>query len=93
MPEIKINIDAEEYTLECEPGEENELKKAVDVVNEKMVIFKDEMHIKKTTKLLMVALLLASESNEKIEKYDEQKHKILKIQNLLEKLEKMLNAI
>ena len=62
MPEIKINIDAEEYTLQCEPGEENELKKAVDVVNEK------------------------------IEEYVEQKHKILKIQNLLEKLEKMVNA-
>ena len=92
MPEIKINIDAEEYTLQCEPGEENELKKAVEVVNKIMVIFKDEMHIKKTTKLLMVALLLASESNEKIEEYVEQKHKILKIQNLLEKLEKMVNA-
>ena len=93
MPEIKINIDSEEYTLQCEPGEENELNKAVDVVNKKMIIFKDEMYIKKTTKLVMVALLLASESNEKIEEYDEQKNKILKIQNLLEKLEKMLNAI
>ena len=38
MPEIKINIDAEEYTLQCEPGEENELKKAVALVNEKMDI-------------------------------------------------------
>ena len=93
MPEIKINIDSEEYTLQCEPGEENELNKAVDVVNKKMIIFKDEMYIKKTTKLVMVALLLASESNEKIEENDEQKNKILKIQNLLEKLEKMLNAI
>ena len=93
MPEIKINIDNEEYTLQCEPGEENELEKAVKMINKKMVIFKDEMHIKKTTKLLMVALLLASESNEKIEEYDKQKNKILKIQNLLEKLEKMLNAI
>ena len=42
MPEIKINIDAEEYTLQCEPGEENELKKAVEVVNEKMVIFSNK---------------------------------------------------
>ena len=47
MPEIKINIDNEEYTLQCEPGEEDELNKAIDVVNEKMVIFKDEMYIKK----------------------------------------------
>ena len=31
MPEIKINIDAEEYTLQCEPGEENELKNKVKV--------------------------------------------------------------
>ena len=93
MPEIKINIDNEEYTLQCEPGEENELNKAVKVVNEKMVIFKDEMHIKKTTKLVMVALLLASESNEKIEEYNEHKNKIIKVQNLLERLEKILNEI
>mgnify|MGYP003685533313 CR=1 FL=1 len=93
MPEIKINIDNEEYTLQCEPGEEDELNKAIDVVNEKMVIFKDEMYIKKTTKLVMVALLLASESNEKIQEYNNQKNKIIKIENLLEKLEKILNAI
>ena len=93
MPEIKINIDKEEYTLQCEPGEENELKKAVELVNEKMIIFKDEMHIKKTTKLVMVALLLASESNERVLEFDEYKNKIIKVQSLLEKLEKILNEV
>lgn len=93
MPEIKINIDKEEYTLQCEPGEEDELNKAVKVVNEKMLIFKDEMHIKKTTKLVMVALLLASESNERVLEFDEYKNKIIKVQSLLEKLEKILNEV
>ena len=51
MPEIKIIVDKEEYTLQCEPGEENELNKAVEVVNEKMEVFRNESNIKKITKL------------------------------------------
>tara|TARA_A100001011_G_scaffold388360_1_gene467825 strand:+ start:2139 stop:2420 length:282 start_codon:yes stop_codon:yes gene_type:complete len=93
MPEIKIIVDKEEYTLQCEPGEENELNKAVEVVNEKMEIFKNEPNIKKNTKLLMVSLLIASESNShKIESLKD-RNKILEIVNLLQKLERTIDKL
>ena len=92
MPEIKIYIDNDEYSLECEPGEEMELKKAVAVVNEKMTVFKDQENIKKITKLVMVSLLLASESNKKSLLIETEKDKILKIENLIERLEHLIKA-
>ncbi len=91
MPEIKILIDNDEYTLQCEDGEEEELKKAVEVVNEKMNVFKGEIILKKTTKLVMVALLLASESNEKLEIEQKEKKKITEIEHLILKLEQTIS--
>ena len=91
MPEIKILIDNDEYTLQCEDGEEEELKKAVEVVNEKMNVFKGEIILKKTTKLVMVALLLASESNEKLEIEQKEKKKITEIEHIILKLEQTIS--
>ena len=45
MPELKFNIGDKDYTLYCEDGEENDLKKAVKIVNEKMDLFKNENDI------------------------------------------------
>ena len=69
-----------------------ELKKAVAVVNEKMTVFKDQENIKKITKLVMVSLLLASESNEKSLLIETEKDKILKIENLIERMEHLVKA-
>ena len=92
MPEIKIFIDNEEYSLQCELGEEMELEKAASIVNEKMSIFKDEINLKKTTKFLMVSLLLASESMESKDSEDTDKQKIVKIEQLVDKLISILDV-
>ncbi len=91
MPEINIIIDNETYSLQCEEGEEEELKKAADVVNDKMSIFEDEINISRSKKLLMVSLLLASESNEAGSKLNNQHEKIKKIESLIDELEKFLD--
>ena len=86
MPKIKITVDNKEYTLECEEGEENELNKAVEIVNKKMLVFKSESNINKTTKLLMVSILLASEINENQRKKQIDVEKLKDIEKLIEKL-------
>lgn len=91
MPEITIIIDNETFSLQCEEGEEEELKKAADVVNSKMSIFEDEINISRSKKLLMVSLLLASESNDAGSKLNDQQEKIKKIESLLDELEKFLD--
>ena len=91
MPEIKIIIDNETFSLQCEEGEEEELKKAADIVNDKMSIFEDEINISRSKKLLMVSLLLASESNDAGSKLNDQQEKIKKIESLLDELEKFLD--
>ena len=91
MPEITIIIDNETFSLQCEEGEEEELKKAADIVNDKMSIFEDEINISRSKKLLMVSLLLASESNDAGSKLNDQQEKIEKIESLLDELEKFLD--
>ena len=90
MPKIKIIVDNNEYTLECEAGEEQELNNAVQIVNDKMLIFKDETEIKKTTKLLMVSLLLASEINESKKGNEDENKKLKEVEFLLEKLQSLI---
>ena len=91
MPEIKIIVNKDEYTLQCEDGEEDELKRAVKIVNQKMDIFKDEVHIQKKTKLLMVAILLASEYNERKDIIAKQESILKDVEKLIEKLEKNID--
>ena len=91
MPEITIIIDNETFSLQCEEGEEEELKKAADIVNDKMSIFESEINIPRSKKLLMVSLLLASESNDAGFKLHDQQEKIKKIESLLDELEKFLD--
>lgn len=91
MPEITIIIDNETFSLQCEEGEEEELKKAADIVNDKMSIFEDEINISRSKKLLMVSLLLASESNDAGSKLNDQQEKIKKIESLIDELEKFLD--
>ena len=91
MPEIKIIVNKDEYTLQCEDGEEDELKRAVKIVNQKMDIFKDEVHIQKKTKLLMVAILLASEYNERKDIITKQESILKDVEKLIEKFEKNIN--
>ena len=91
MPEIKIKIDNEIYSIQCEEGEENELRKAEEIVNKKMSIFKDEINIPRATKLLMVSLLLASENNENLTIISNQKNKIVEIERLLNELEQHID--
>ena len=91
MPEITIIIDNETFSLQCEEGEEEELRKAADIVNDKMSIFEDEINISRSKKLLMVSLLLASESNDAGSKLNDQQEKIKKIESLIDELEKFLD--
>ena len=91
MPEITIIIDNETFSLQCEEGEEEELKKAADIVNDKMSIFEDEINVPRSKKHLMVSLLLASESNDAGSKLNDQQEKIKKIESLIDELEKFLD--
>ncbi|MAI85440.1 MAG: hypothetical protein CMM91_11015 [Rickettsiales bacterium] len=91
MPEIKIIVNKDEYTLQCEEGEEDELTRAVKIVNQKMDIFKDEVHIQKKTKLLMVAILLASEYNERKDIITKQESILKDVEKLIQKLEKNID--
>ena len=61
MPELKFNIGDKDYSLYCEDGEENDLKKAVEIVNEKMDLFKNENDIPLARKFLMISILIAND--------------------------------
>ena len=90
MPELKFENDDKKYTISCEEGEEDELKKALKKVNEKMEIYKTENDISLTKKILMVSILLANDLN-KIEQISTDK-KIEKFNSILEKIEKLLEV-
>ena len=90
MPELKFEIDDKMYTISCEEGEEDELKKALKKVNEKMEIYKTENDISLTKKILMVSILLANDLN-KIEQISTDK-KIEKFNSILEKIEILLEV-
>lgn len=86
MPQIKITIDNHEYTLFCEKGEENQLIQAAKIVDEKMVIFKEEKEIPTTKKFLMTSLLLAND----LLQNENSKLQINEIDNLIKKIESLL---
>lgn len=90
MPELKFKIDEREYTLFCETGEEDDLRNAVNKVNEKMEIYKQESDISLTKKFLMVSILLASDLN-KTENLDT-KNKIEEFNILFDRIEKLLKV-
>tara|TARA_B100001027_G_C16186313_1_gene293885 strand:+ start:223 stop:498 length:276 start_codon:yes stop_codon:yes gene_type:complete len=90
MPELKFNIGKKDYTLHCEEGEENELKKAVEIVNEKMNLFIDETEITLTRKFLMTSILIASELSQKNEKeFDKSMQN--ELDNLFLRIERILD--
>lgn len=86
MPQIKIKIDNHEYTLFCETGEENELIKAAKIVDQKMLIFKDEKDIPITKKFLMISLLLAND----LLQHESSELQLNEIDNLIRKIESLL---
>tara|TARA_B100000989_G_C19528804_1_gene468458 strand:+ start:943 stop:1215 length:273 start_codon:yes stop_codon:yes gene_type:complete len=90
MPELKFKIDDREYTLFCETGEEDDLRSAVNKVNEKMIIYKEENDISLTKKFLMVSILLASDLN-KTENLNTKK-KIEEFNVLFDQIEKLLKV-
>tara|TARA_B100001027_G_C16215147_1_gene307055 strand:- start:521 stop:793 length:273 start_codon:yes stop_codon:yes gene_type:complete len=90
MPELKFKIDDREYTLFCETGEEDDLRSAVNKVNEKMKIYKEENDISLTKKFLMVSILLASDLN-KTENLNT-KNKIEEFNVLFDQIEKLLKV-
>lgn len=90
MPELKFKIDDREYTLFCETGEEDDLRSAVNKVNEKMKIYKEENDISLTKKFLMVSILLASDLN-KTENLNT-KNKIEEFNVIFDQIEKLLKV-
>ena len=89
MPELKFNIGDKDYTLHCEDGEENDLKKAVKIVNEKMDLFKNENDIPLARKFLMISILIANDLSQKNNKDFDQSIKN-QINKLLTKIEEIL---
>ena len=65
MPELKFKIGNKDYSLYCEDGEEDDLKKAVEIVNEKMDLFKNENDIPLARKFLMISILIANDLSQK----------------------------
>ena len=90
MPELKFKIGNKDYSLYCEDGEEDELKKAVEIVNEKMDLFKNENDIPLARKFLMISILIANDLSQKNNKDFDQSMKN-QINKLFTKIEEILD--
>ncbi len=90
MPEMKFNIGDKDYSLYCEDGEENELKKAVEIVNEKMDLFKNDNEIPLARKFLMISILIANDLSQNDDRNFDQSMKN-QIDELFVKIEEILD--
>lgn len=90
MPELKFNIGNKDYSLFCEDGEEEELQKAVEIVNEKMDLFKNENDIPIARKFLMISILIANDLSQKRDENFDQSMKN-QLDKLFIKIEEILD--
>ena len=91
MSLLEININGKEYKVECNEGEEELLKQAVKLINEKINKSDDLKKLQVSNMFMIIALTLASEILGYKDKTVVSENELDKIYNELEKLKNIIN--
>ena len=91
MSLLEIKINGKEYKVECNEGEEELLKQAVKLINEKINKSDDLKKLQVSNMFMIIALTLASEILGYKDKTVVSENELDKIYNELEKLKNIIN--
>tara|TARA_Y200000002_G_scaffold193748_1_gene160074 strand:+ start:31 stop:312 length:282 start_codon:yes stop_codon:yes gene_type:complete len=91
MSLLEIKINGKDYKIECNQGEEELLKQAVNLVNEKINKSDDLKKLQISNMFMIIALTLASEILGYKDKTVVSENELDKIYNELEKLKNIIN--
>ena len=91
MSLLEIKINGKDYKIECNQGEEELLKQAVNLVNEKINKSDDLKKLQVSNMFMIIALTLASEILGYKDKTVVSENELDKIYNELEKLKNIIN--
>ena len=91
MSLLEIKINDKEYKVECNEGEEELLKQAVDLINEKINKSDDLKKLQVSNMFMIIALTLASEILGYNDRTIVSENELDEIYNELEKLENTIN--
>ena len=80
MPEINININDQDYTVVCDPGEEQHLKTLAAQIDFKVRELTKRFRKKGQTRLMEMASLLMADQAQELEK--QSKESLVKIKSL-----------
>jgi len=91
MSLLEIKINGKEYKVECNQGEEDLLKEAVNLINEKINKSDDLKKLQISNMFMIIALTLASEILRYKDKIIVSENELDEIYNELEKLKNIIN--
>ena len=91
MSLLEIKINGKEYKVECNQGEEELLKQAVNLINEKINKSDDLKKLQVSNMFMIIALTLSSEILEYKDKTITSENELDEIYNELEKLKNIIN--
>ena len=91
MSLIEIKINGKEYKVECNQGEEDLLKEAVNLINEKIDKSDDLKKLQVSNMFMIIALTFASEILGYKDKTIVSENELDEIYNELEKLKNIIN--
>ena len=91
MSLLEIKINGKEYKVECNQGEEDLLKEAVNLINEKIDKSDDLKKLQVSNMFMIIALTFASEILGYKDKTIVSENELDEIYNELEKLKNIIN--
>ena len=91
MSLLEIKINGKEYKVECNQGEEDLLKEAVNLINEKINKSDDLKKLQVSNMFMIIALTFASEILGYKDKTIVSENELDEIYNELEKLKNIIN--
>ena len=91
MSLLEIKINGKEYKVECNQGEEDLLKEAVNLINEKINKSDDLKKLQVSNMFMIIALTFASEILGYRDKTIVSENELDEIYNELEKLKNIIN--
>ena len=91
MSLLEIKINGKEYKVECNQGEEDLLKEAVNLINEKINKSDDLKKLQVSNMFMIIALTLSSEILEYKDKTITSENELDQVFNELEKLKNIIN--
>ena len=91
MSLLEIKINGKEYKVECNQGEEDLLKQAVNLINEKINKSDDLKKLQVSNMFMIIALTFASEILGYKDKTIVSENELDEIYNQLEKLKNIIN--